>query len=97
MKKKKIISVILFIISVILTVIGVIFLPATVITQISVTGSPSSTMPKILAVLLPFALSMAYPLTAFFSKDEDKTNFKVMLVTVVGFICYGFMFFVNLI
>lgn len=91
MKNYKIILYILIILSVVLAIISYIFLPDIVITQISINSSNVSTMPKILAILIPFGLSLGGAIGGLKGLDLKKS----LILSIVGIIIYIIMLIVN--
>lgn len=76
-----------------LTVVSLILLPDTVVTQLSLGGSGATTMPKPLAVALPALLTFGGSVAYLLGK---KDNAKTLLVSVVGIVVFAIMLFVNL-
>lgn len=96
MKKYTVYFYILLAVSIILALISYIFLPETVITQISLKGSASTTMPKIFAIALPFALSAGPSALCLFNRDSKVSSKKCLLLSVIGIVIFAIMLFVNL-
>lgn len=94
--KRKIIPVILIVLTIGLAVLSYITLPETVITQFSIgTSENNTTMPKFFALLIPSALGIGGAVSAFFSKDDEKANRKGLLISVVGIAVFIVMMIVN--
>ena len=96
MNKQKLIPIILIIVSAALAVISYIVLPETVIVQISVGGSPATTMPKLIAVLLPFALGAGGAVSGLSDAGEAKSQRKWLIISGVGILVFAVMLIVNL-
>lgn len=93
MKKIKILAIALLVVSVALGVASYLLLPDTVTTQLSIGGSSATTMPKILAVLLPTALGAGGAIAHLAQKEPTK---KPLLVSAVGILVFVIMLAVNL-
>ena len=72
-------------------VVGMILLPDIVVMQVLKDGTPGSTMPKLVGLLIPLALSTIFPLL-YYSKGKSKD----VVVSVVGLIAFGLTFLFNL-
>lgn len=72
-------------------VVGMILLPDIVVMQVLKDGTPGSTMPKLVGLLIPLALSTIFPLL-YYSKGKSKD----VVVSVVGLIAFGLTFIFNL-
>ena len=72
-------------------VVGMILLPDIVVMQVLKDGTPGSTMPKLVGLLIPLALSTIFPLF-YYSKGKSKD----VVVSVVGLIAFGLTFIFNL-
>lgn len=95
MNKKRIISCVLIVASAALAVAALIILPDSVITQISLTGSGATTMPKAIAVLIPAALGIGGGLAALASQNSSSSLDKSMFVSLVGILIFVIMFIAN--
>lgn len=93
MNIKKALSILIIAVAAALTVVSFIFLPDTVVTQLSIGGSGTSTMPKLLAVLLPAALGIGGGVAQLL--DRDGKN-KGLVVSLVGLLVFAIMLIVNL-
>ncbi len=91
--KKNILPVILLAASVILTVISLMLLPQTVITQFSLNGSGTTSMAKPIAVLLPAALGAGGAIAYLLQKSK---SYKLLIVSGVGILVFAIMLAVNL-
>jgi len=79
---KKIIGIILAVLTVLLGIFAWFHLPETVTVQFSMRGQPSNTMSKPLAILLPTVLSIAGGIIGL--KEEEKTGQKGRMMAGVG-------------
>lgn len=70
---------------------GMIILPDIVVMQVLKDGTPGSTMPKLVGLLIPLALSTIFPLL-YYSKGKSKD----VVVGVVGLVAFGLTFIFNL-
>lgn len=93
-KAVTILSIVLIIVSAILTVISYIYLPSTVITQLTIGSSSPSTNPKLVAIALPALLSLGGGCISLFSKNEGKN--KPIFISIIGVIIFIIMLAVNL-
>lgn len=91
---KKIISIVLVVVAVILGVVSFVLLPEVVTVQVGLDGRPTNTMPKVLAVLVPFAVTVAGAVINYLNKDEK--NYKGLILSVVGVIVTAISLIVNL-
>lgn len=96
MKTKNIVAVILLIASAVLAVVSWLVLPQTVVTQISIGGSGTSSMPKIVAIAFPFTLSAGAAGGALLAKENDEAKNKSLIVSAVGIVIFIIMLAVNL-
>lgn len=93
MKKNIIISMILILITIALTIVSVIVLPDTVITQISITGNDPTIMNKYVAIAIPLLLGLGGGLCQLLNKGTSVTP---IIVSIAGIIVYIVMLVVNL-
>ena len=91
--KEKMIGMIIIGISTVLAVLGYILLPEVMIVQIGFDGEASNTLPKIPALLIPFAISTISSI--FYMKSESTNRTKNLLFAILGIIIAGFSFFMN--
>lgn len=96
MDKKRILSLALLVLSVILAVVSLMLLPDTVTVQISSSGGSASSLPKLLAVLIPTALGVGFSVAAFFCEGDIKANAKLLFAAGVGVLVFVIMLIVNL-
>ena len=93
--KNKIIPFFLFCLSIAFAIVSYVLLPNEVITQITLSGSHYRTMPKLVAIMIPFLLSGGFSIAAAVLHDETK-NKKYLLVSFIGILVYIVMLVVNL-
>lgn len=96
MKKQVIFAWLLLAASVCLGAVSFFVLPDTVVTQFSAGGSGVTTMPKLVAVLLPLALGVGGSLASLLSKGEGKDKGKPLLIACIGIVVFVLMLIVNL-
>lgn len=96
MKYRKPAAIVLLIVSLALAVTAYLVLPETVVVQVSFGGTPSNTMPKLIAVLIPTALGVGGALTALFAKEEGRGVFRALTLSGVGLLVFLLTFAVNL-
>lgn len=91
--KKKLISIAMLIVVAVLAVISFFALPDTVITQLSISSSRVTTMPKLSAIALPVAIGIAGTVVQL----SDKGNkHKGIIVSAVAILVLVIMLCVNL-
>ena len=81
---KKLLCIAIIIISVIIAAIGFVVLPDVVVVQLRMDGHTTNSMPKAIAVLIPWALTAGGALWQLFMKGEEKS--KALSVSVIGFV-----------
>lgn len=89
---KKMLSIGCGVLGLILAIVSMIVLPDTVGVQIGLDGNISNTMPKFLAVLVPFGLTLA---GAFMSYKNEENTSKGLIISVVGIIVMVMTIIVN--
>lgn len=90
---KKILLGIIIVISLGLGIYGYMVLPDMVTVQIDMSGNPSNTYPKILAVVLPALLSIGGAIGYYFS--ERKEN-KYLILSIIGLLISIITLFFNI-
>ena len=90
MKKETVLCIILGIVSLVLCVAGYFILPSEVVVQIGFDGRPSSTMPKLLAIILPVVFTLIGILIS-----RLKNEKKGFLVSAVGILAGIITIFMN--
>lgn len=91
--KKSITSIILFVISLALAIVSYIILPERVITQFSIDGNVTR-LPKIIAVLLVFAISGGFSAVSYVAQDLKKKK-SYQLISLIGIFVFVILFIVN--
>lgn len=89
-RKRLIIMVLILVLSTMLFVLGMIFLPDTLIAQVTASGADGNTLPKPLGLLLPFGLSVVFAIL-YYKKGESKN----LLLALLGIAVYGLTFYFN--
>lgn len=89
-KTRLLITALILLLAVGLFVIGMIILPETIIMQVQADGSTATTMPKLIGLLIPLALSAVFAL--FYYKSGKS---KQLLVAIIGLAAFGLTFFFN--
>lgn len=69
-------------------------LPDTLVVQVGMDGTPSNTLPKLAALLIPLAVSVIFSVLYMNGKERDRT--KNLLVALLGIVIYAVMFVMNL-
>ena len=80
----------ILLLAVALFVLGVIILPDTLVMQVQTDGSAGTTLPKLLGLLIPLALSTVF--AVFYYKGGQGKN---LLVALIGLVAFGLTFFFN--
>lgn len=91
MNKKKLIAILIVVVSIAVGVVGYIILPATVTIQINLSGGAGNTAAKEIALVLPFAIS---GLGAAYYSKEGKTSH--LIAALIGLVIYIPLFLLNL-
>jgi uncharacterized membrane protein len=89
-KKRLIVSLVILIIAVALFIVGMIILPETIVMQVQADGSVATTLPKLIGLLIPLALSGIF---AFLYYKNGTT--KSLIVALIGLAAFGLTFFFN--
>lgn len=90
---KKVLLGIIIVISLGLGIYGYMVLPDMVTVQIDMSGNPSNTYPKILAVVLPALLSIGGAIGYYFSEGKEK---KYLILSVIGLLISIVTLFFNI-
>lgn len=91
--RNKLLPIILLVATGVLALVSLLLLPETVVTQFSVGSSDVSTMPKLLAVLLPTALAGGGAAASLLDRGGSA---KPLVVSAVGILVFVIMLAVNL-
>lgn len=89
-KKRLLIAGAISLLAVALFVLGMIVLPETLVMQVQMDGSAGTTLPKLIGLLIPLALSTVF--AVFYYKGGQGKN---LLVAVIGLVASGLTFFFN--
>lgn len=89
--KRLLISSAIIILAVILSVVGFFILPDTLIMQITTSGTGGTTMPKLLGIIVTFAICSVFSVLYYIND-----NSKYIVFSIIGICLYGFMFFMNI-
>ena len=89
-RKRLIVTAAILLIAAALFILGMVFLPDVIVTQFKMDGTPSTTLPKLGALLIPSALSVVFSLLYY----KNGTT-KSLLVAIVGLAAFGLIFFFN--
>jgi hypothetical protein len=81
---------VILIIAVALFIVGMIILPETIVMQVQADGSVATTLPKLIGLLIPLALSGVF---AFLYYKNGTT--KSLIVALIGIVAFGLTFFFN--
>lgn len=80
--KKKVVSTLFVILSIVLSVVSWLLLPETVVVQVGIDGQVTNTMPKILAVIIPLGVTVVGAVMNLTGTEE--INKKAYTLSVVG-------------
>ena len=95
MKKFTFLAVSFIILSIILATISFFLLPEVVITQFSLNNDGVTTMPKWMAIALPFALGIGGAVISLYIKEDKRTKSKYLIVSGVGVVIFIIMLIAN--
>ena len=87
---KLLVTAAILLIAVALFVLGMIVLPDTIVMQVQADGSAATTMPKLIGLLIPLALSGVFAVLYY----KNGTG-KSLLVSLIGLAAFGLTFFFN--
>lgn len=91
--RETIIGTVIIIAAVIFLAAGYIVLPDILVVQIGADGQPSNTLPKIPALLIPFAISTIFSI--FYMKAEPERRLHNLFAAIVGIVAAIAMFLFN--
>ena len=94
LRREKLIGTAIIAAAVILAAAGYLILPDTLVVQISADGQPSNTLPKLPALLIPFAISTGFSLM--YMNGEADRRVRNLIVAVLGLGIAVVMFVFNL-
>ena len=89
-KSRLLIAGIICLIAVALFIVGMLVLPDVIVMQVQTDGSAGTTLPKILGLILPLALSCVFA-----NMYYKGGNGKNLFVAIIGLIAFGLTFFMN--
>lgn len=89
-KSRLLIAGIICLIAVALFIVGMLVLPDVIVMQVQTDGSAGTTLPKILGLILPLALSCVFAYMYY-----KGGNGKNLFVAIIGLIAFGLTFFMN--
>jgi len=91
MKNKKILLTIsIILVAAILSIVGWLNLPETLVLQITVSGEAGTTLPKIAGLAIPFLLSALFAVLYYLHGSK-----KYLLISAIGIVMYGVIFLMN--
>ena len=93
--KRNIVPILLIVASVGFAILSFFILPESVIIQFSIGSSGNTAAPKLLAILIPFALSVGGAISGFLTNGNENSKSKGLLVSLVGIILFVIMIAVN--
>lgn len=93
--KRNIVPILLIAATVGLAILSFFILPESVIIQFSVGSSGNTSVPKIIAILIPSAHGIGGAISGLLAKDNEKANGKTLLVSLVGIGLFIIMIAVN--
>jgi len=80
MDKKRLVTVVILLCALAIAAAGFVLLPETLTVQISFSGEPGTTLPKLLGLAIPFALCAVF--AVLYVKNEEGS--KNLLVSLIG-------------
>ena len=88
-KARLVIAILIVLLAVGAFVVGMILLPDMLVMQIKTSGAAGTTLPKLLGLLIPLALSGVF--AVMYYKDGSGKNLFVSIIGLVGFVLTFFM------
>lgn len=95
MKGKQIVAIAVIVIALALAVVGYIILPDTLVMQVTATGTPGTTMPKLLGLAIPTLISIGAALYFLLNKNSESN--KVLFVSLIGIFAFILTFIFNIV
>ncbi len=92
---KKLIPIILIVFTIIMAAISYIILPDTVVVQITMGGKNGTTMPKLIAILLPASIGLVGG-GLLLTVKEKTARIRAWVLSIVSIVVYIFTWVVNL-
>ena len=88
--KRFYVAIAILVVAVGLFILGMVILPDTIIMQLQKDGTPGTTLPKLVGLLIPLALGTIFPILYYL-----KGNPKDVVVGIVGLVASGLTFLFN--
>jgi hypothetical protein len=88
--KRFYVAIAILVVAVGLFILGMIILPDTIIMQLQKDGTPGTTLPKLVGLLIPLALGTIFPIL-YYLKGKPKD----VVVGIVGLVASGLTFLFN--
>lgn len=88
--KRLYVTISILVVAVGLFILGMVILPETIVMQVQTDGAPGTTLPKLIGLLLPLALSTVFPIL-YYTKGKPKD----VVVGIVGLAAFALTFFFN--
>jgi len=88
--KRLYVALAIIVVSVALFILGLVILPETIVMQVQTDGTPGTTLPKLVGLLIPLALGTVFPIL-YYLKGKPKD----VVVGIVGLAAFGLTFFFN--
>ncbi len=86
-KAKQVVAITVIAIAAVLAIVGYIVLPETLVMQVTATGTPGTTMPKLLGLAIPTLISIGAALYFLLNKKfESNKSLWVSLIGILAFI-----------
>lgn len=93
--KRNIVPILLIAASIGFAILSLFILPESVIIQFSIGSSGNTTAPKLVAILLPFALGVGGAIYGFFMKENENSKSKGLFVSIMGIVVFMIIIAVN--
>ncbi len=88
--KRFTVAIAILVVAVGLFILGMVILPDTIIMQLQKDGTPGTTLPKLVGLLIPLALGTIFPIL-YYLKGKPKD----VVVGIVGLFAFGLTFLFN--
>jgi len=88
--KRFYVAIAILVVAVGLFILGMVILPDTIIMQLQKDGTPGTTLPKLVGLLIPLALGTIFPIL-YYLKGKPKD----VVVGIVGLVASGLTFLFN--
>lgn len=90
-RKRLAVAIAVAVIALSLFILGLVVLPDMLVMQVQADGSAGTTMPKLIGLLIPLAISVVF--AVMYRAGDGKL--KHLLIALVGLAMFGFTFFFN--